>query len=280
MAPTARAKKRLAEPARRLQAGHMPLHRQLFLVLRDQIHRGALVAGAALPTEHVRCEQYGVSRITVRRALQDLSAGGLVERAHGRGSFVLAQTTGNRPVPAALTLLDGLSKAQMETSVEVVDLGLRTPPPHVAAALGSVAAGEALYVLRVRISGDEPLMLTEAWLPARFAEILTVERLERRALFKLIRDSGITLGRVVQEITAEIADPVRARLLQTHIGAAVLRVNRLVHDASGSPIQHLSIFLSPDRSRILTDVSATDLDTVATGFLAHDVPRTKGRDRL
>ena len=107
----------MAEPARRLQARHMPLYRQLLLVLRDQIHRGALVAGAALPTEHVRCEQYGVSRITVRRALQDLSSGGLVERA----------------------------------------------------------------------------------------------------LFELNQDSGVTLGRVVQEITAEIADPVRARLLQAHI---------------------------------------------------------------
>lgn len=66
----------------------VPLHRQLYLVLHDQIGRGALASGEALPTEQSLCDLFGVSRITVRRALADLSDAGLVDRRHGVGSFV------------------------------------------------------------------------------------------------------------------------------------------------------------------------------------------------
>ena len=75
------------------------LHRQLFLVLRDEITRSVFAATGALPKEEALCERFGVSRITVRRALADLAALGLVERRHGRGTFVRA--TGADRAPAA-----------------------------------------------------------------------------------------------------------------------------------------------------------------------------------
>jgi DNA-binding transcriptional MocR family regulator len=61
----------------------VPLHRQLFLVLHDEIARGVLAPGDALPTEQALCDQFGVSRITVRRALADLADQGYIERRQG-----------------------------------------------------------------------------------------------------------------------------------------------------------------------------------------------------
>src|SRR5689334_3095175 len=90
------------------------LHRQLFLVLRDQILSGVLAAKAALPKEEDLCEQFGVSRITVRRALSDLAAQGLVQRRHGLGTFVEACVQAPRPGPT-LSFLDGLRKVATET---------------------------------------------------------------------------------------------------------------------------------------------------------------------
>ena len=66
----------------------VPLHRQLFLVLHDEIARGAIPAGDPLPTEQELCDQFGVSRITVRRALADLADQGFITRRQGVGSFV------------------------------------------------------------------------------------------------------------------------------------------------------------------------------------------------
>jgi GntR family transcriptional regulator len=258
-----------------MEGGGMPLHRQLYLVLRDQISRGAIGVGQGLPTEHSLGEQFGVSRITVRRALQDLADQGYVERRHGRGTFVLDRPQTAAPSPT-LTVMDGLRKAALETKAEVLELASRKPPPSIADALGLEEGARALYVLRLRRdkSSREPLMVTEGWLPSRFADVVNKRALASRALFEILAAGGVAMGRVVQELTAEIADPIKAQLLGTSIGSAILRVNRLVFDRDGEPVEHLSLFLSPERSRILADIPAEDIDSVSSGFIAHDVPRS------
>lgn len=250
----------------------MALHRQLFLVLRDQIRRGALSPGEALPTEHELGQQFGVSRITVRRALQDLSGQGYVERRHGRGTFVCGRPPATARSPL-LTARESMRKAQLETTVEVVESGLRLPPPVIRAALG-LAGPQALYVLRVRSDTrtGEPLMITETWLPSRFSGVINREALARRAMYEILASEGADMGRMAQELTAELADPRTAGLLRTAIGAPLIRINRLIHDLDDRPIEHLSIFLSPDRSRIRMDIQSRDIDTAGSGFIAHDVP--------
>jgi GntR family transcriptional regulator len=259
-----------------LEARGMPRHRQLYLVLRDQITTGALVAGHALPSEQALGEQYDVSRITVRRALQDLSGGGFVERRHGVGTFVVEAPRSITP-PASLTMRGALRQAQLETTVEVIELEQRPAPPLVARALDEGPHAPVVYVLRVRSHDGEPLMISEAWLPVRFADHITPDALQQHALYELMEDAGVTLGRVTQELTAEIADPVRARLLQVDIGSPLLRINRVVHDISGEPVQYHTLYATPQRSRILTDVPADEIDTATTGVLAHDVERDHRR---
>src|SRR5258708_15204521 len=96
----------------------VPLHRQLFLVLHDEIDRGVLAPGDALPTEQTLCDQFGVSRITVRRALADLAEQGYIERRQGVGSFVRAHGASDADL-AGRSDLDRLPHAQFETEVEV-----------------------------------------------------------------------------------------------------------------------------------------------------------------
>jgi GntR family transcriptional regulator len=164
-----------------------------------------------------------------------------------------------------------LQQAQLETTVEVIELEHRVPPARVAQALDLDAGTTATYILRVRSNDREPLMVTEAWVPMRFSEQLTETDLRRHALYELLEQAGVVLGRVTQEVTAEIADPVRARLLRVDIGSALLRIDRVVYDVGTDPVQLLTLYATPERSRILTDVPAADIDTAATGVLAHDV---------
>ncbi len=257
-----------------LVADGMSLHRQLYLVLRDQIVRGSVPVGKPLPSEQALCELYDVSRITVRRALQDLSNDGYVVRRHGLGTFVTEQP--NAPSRQPQTFRSGLKDAQLETTVEVIDLDHRAPPVAIGQALGIEATGTAVYVLRVRSRLGQPVMVTEAWLPMRFAEHLTKAALDRFALYELLERSGVQLGRLSQEVTAAICDPVRARLLDVDIGSPLLRIDRLLHDLEGDPVHHLTIFASSERSRLITEVAACDIDTATTGILAHDVAPTPG----
>src|ERR1700735_1294906 len=98
----------------------VPLHRQLYLVLHDEIARGALAPGDALPTEQALCDQFGVSRITVRRALADLAAQGHIARRAGVGSFVSRRAVTDA-VAATGSYMDGLRQAQFQTSIDVVE---------------------------------------------------------------------------------------------------------------------------------------------------------------
>jgi GntR family transcriptional regulator len=249
----------------------VPLHRQLFLVLHDEIDRGVLAPGDALPTEQTLCDQFGVSRITVRRALADLADRGYIERRHGVGSFVRERAPADLPV-AGGSYMDGLRQAQFETEVDVLELGSRRPPRPVADALET--SGELLHIVRVRRQRrtGEPLMVTEAWLPNQLADKLTESALRREPLYELLSDVGIVVERMRHEITAEIAGPRHARLLDTAIGAALLRVNRLAFVA-GRPHHYLSILLSPSRSRVLMSQSAVELETGDGLAIAHDVRR-------
>lgn len=251
----------------------VPLHRQLFLVLHDEIDRGVIAPGEALPTEQTLCDQFGVSRITVRRALADLAEQGYIERRHGVGSFVRQHDPAD--VPAGRSYLQELRQTQFETEAEVVELGMRAPARVIAETLGRT--GELLHIVRVRRQRrtGEPLMVTDAWLPPDLAPVLTEAALRRAPLYELLSDSGITLDGVRHEITAEIAGPRNARLLDMPIGAALLRVNRLVY-AADAPHHYLSALLSPSRSRVLLSQTADEIQTGDGLRIAHDVGGQSG----
>ena len=115
-------------------------------------------------------------------------------------------------------------------------------------------------------------MVTEAWLPTDLADTLTTSALRRTPLYELLATAGVVVGRMQHEITAEIAGPRNARLLNTAIGSALLRVNRLAF-VDGSPHHYVSILLSPNRSRVLMSQTATELQTGDGLAIAHDVRR-------
>lgn len=108
------------------------------------------------------------------------------------------------------------------------------------------------------------------------APFVTATSLQRQALYRIMQGAGIATGRVVQELSAESADPLCAQLLDTEIGSPLIRVSRLIHDADEVPMQYARLALSPEHSRILMDIPAHDIDTATTGFIAHDVQRPSG----
>jgi GntR family transcriptional regulator len=249
----------------------VPLHRQLFLVLHDEIARGALAPGDPLPTEQVLCEQFRVSRVTVRRALASLAEQGYIERRQGVGTFV-RQYNPSISATGSGSYMDGLRQAQFQTAAEVVEFDCRVPPRTVARHVPF--AGDALHILRRRRERRtaEPLIVTEVWLPIEFADILNEKSLVRTPLYAVFADAGVTIDRVEHAITAEIAGPRMAWLLDIAIGSPVLRVDRIAYTAE-SAHHFLTSFLSPSRSRILFSLLVDDLESADRIVIAHDVRR-------
>jgi GntR family transcriptional regulator len=165
--------------------------------------------------------------------------------------------------------MDELRQTEFETQVDVIELDVRHAPKAVAGELGRE---RALHVLRLRRERrtSEPLMITEAWLPEELSHTVTEGALSRAPLYRLLADAGVELDGVQHEITAEIAGPRSARLLNTAIGSALVRVNRLAL-ANGEPHHYLSILLSANRSRVVLTQSAAELEAGEGMSIAHDV---------
>lgn len=254
----------------------VPLYRQLFLVLHDEIARGAIAAGDPLPTEQELCDQFGVSRITVRRALADLAEQGYITRRQGVGSFVRNHDP-SRGRSDRRSYVDELAQTQFETKTDVLEFDLRDAPQSISDQV--TFGGAALHILRVRRERrtGEPLLVTEAWLPGRLAEVVSREMLTHRPLYRLLTDAGVILERMQHEFTAEIAGPRNAQLLDTAIGAALLRVNRLAFSPNGRAHHFLSVLLSPSRSRILFNQTADELETGENMAITHDVRPRRAR---
>lgn len=246
------------------------LHRQLFIVLRDEITRGVYAVTGALPNEEALGDRFGVSRITVRRALADLVTLGLVERRHGLGTFVKASPHTARETPN-LSFIDALHQVATETQVQVLQVERVAPLPDVAAVL-QLAPGElALHAYRLRSVAGVPVMMTEAWVPGFVGKRVTAARLRKRALYEVLQEEGVQFGRVVQEFSAQAASPDVARFLKVEIGSPLLKLVRLMHDVEARPVQHLTALLPPDRSRMLMEIPGDKVNTLHAGQVVHDV---------
>ena len=246
------------------------LHRQIFVVLRERIVTGRYAAGSVLPREEDLCEHFGVSRITARRALADLEAQGFVQRRQGLGTFVRPDLPVVRPA-ATLGFVDALHKTATETKVEVLSVGVESVPASIGALLQLAPDEQALHALRLRKTGEVTLMVSDAWVPERYGKTLTASRLKKQALYEILMSQGVEFGRVIQEVTAVAADPTFARWLNTDVGMPLLKVTRIVYDASREPVQHLTLTVSPEHSRIVTDMSVDRINALSTGQIVHDV---------
>lgn len=248
----------------------LPLHQQLFLVIKEQIQRGLYASGTAIPNEAQLCELFDVSRITVRRAISDLERLGLVEKKWGKGTYVCEALPAQRPV-ATLGFLENLRYQAENTSVQVLRFEPKAQAPAVVALQLQLQPGDlAHHSVRLRSVGDQGVMVSEAWLPEAVAKGITKAKLQKKALYLCLMDNGIEFGRVVQEITATPAHPSYSQLLGTSAGAPLLRVTRLMYDKAQQPILHLTIHVSSERSRMLMDIDVGSINTLGAGQISHD----------
>ncbi len=246
------------------------LHRQIYLVLRDEIIRGAF-PDQVLPKEEALGARFGVSRITVRRALSDLVQQGLVETRHGKGTFIRPEGVPLLRGRPSLGLIDGLRETAAATEVRVLKVERSIAPTDVAAFLDIGADDHTVHALRLRSIDGLPVMITDAWIPAQLGDAVTEASLQTHALYEILLDQGVKFGRAVQEITAAVCDPDCAALLQTEVGMPVLKIVRVIHDPQDRPIQYITVTLTPERSRILMDFPGEAVNTLRAGKLVHEV---------
>lgn len=256
----------------KLSAKGTALHRQLYVLLKEQITSGRYRLGDLLPTQEALCRQFSISRITVRRALSELVDEGLVRNRQGVGAFVAADLAKTRQGPD-FSFIGDMRRTLKETTMQILLLEVRRCPPQIADYLRVGDDEQALHLVRTRSHGGKTVTLLDGWVPLRFAKAVTARNLKTRSLHELIAGSFERLGRVAQEVTAALADPAVAQALDIEINSATLKINRLVHNRDGEPVHYVTVWTTPLRTRLVMEVGADDIDGYNVGRLLHDVRR-------
>ncbi|SOD93354.1 GntR family transcriptional regulator [Caenispirillum bisanense] len=223
-----------------------PKHHQVYLVLRQQILEGLYDDTTALPNEMQLCDQFDVSRITIRKAMERLEREGLVERHRGRGTFPRPGFR-DSPVQASISgSIENLIAMGLKTEVRVESLVYVAAPPDVAAALDLAPGTLVQKVVRVRSHQGRPFSHLTTWVPEDLGRTFDRHDLTSQPLLRLLERAGARIDRAEQAITAKLAAPDVARLLETDPGEALLCIRRVVWDKTGRRVEYITGLYRPD----------------------------------
>jgi GntR family transcriptional regulator len=234
-------------------------YHQVYLVLHEQLRDGKFAAG--LPAEKVLMQQFGVARVTVRKALERLSLEGLIRREPGRGTRPVsiatpAQTQAPDSARPVSGLLGNIVTMTLGTSVKVLRVEKIVAPSDIAIALKLAPdQQEVQKAIRVRSTKHSPISLITTYVPQAIAKHFGKKELSRKPILLLIEEAGVKVGRAEQNISACLADTQVAKHLQVEVGSALLAVRRLVFDVNDHPIQWLYGLYRPDRYEYVMQLS-------------------------
>lgn len=253
-------------------------YHQIYLVLREQLEEGRFVHG--LPGELELTKQFGVGRVTVRRALEQLVDEGLIVREAGRGTRPTTRAEQGRHPPAQAPvehsgsrlngLLENLVQVSRSTSVKVLDWRIIQASPDMAQALQVPEGTKLRKAVRRRSASAGPVSLITTYVPDELVRGYGRKELAVKPMLQLLEESGIVPGRARQTISARQADAQVATELQVAVGTALLQVRRLVYDTQDRPVQLLHGLYRPDRYEYqmeLSQVGAIDARIVAKEIL-------------
>ncbi|MEU5765326.1 GntR family transcriptional regulator [Streptomyces asoensis] len=217
------------------RASPVPLYYQLAQQLESAIEHGALAPGNLLGNEIDLSTRLGLSRPTVRQAIQSLVDKGLLVRRRGVGTQVVHSQV-KRPLELS-SLYDDLETAGQGPTTHVLRNERVPASADVAAALGVAEGGEVTVLERLRATHGQPVAFLCNYLPTDLLDLGT-ERLESTGLYRLLRAAGITLHSARQTIGARSATAEEAALLAEKAGAALLTMQRTAYDDTGRPVEY------------------------------------------
>jgi GntR family transcriptional regulator len=212
-----------------------PLYLQLKKSIEEAVKSGLIGPGDALPSERDIAARADVSRVTVRKAVQDLVKGGVLVQRHGSGTYVAAHVERVEQSLSRLTsFTEDMARRGMSVQSQWLERGLFAPSPNEMMALGLSANERVARIERLRIANGTPLAIERASLSAA---VLFEPASADASLYSTLERGGNRPVRAVQRISAASLGEADARLLQVPAGSAGLNIERISYLASGKVIE-------------------------------------------
>ena len=225
----------------------LPLYHQLKKVIEEHIDSQEWLPGMRLPSERELCDQFQVSRITVRQAITELVNAGRLNRHQGIGTFVASPR-----IEQNLTHLVGFTQDMQargkRPGSRIIEQKALPAPPHIARAL-QIQSGDSMVMLkRLRLTDGEPMAIEIAYLPGSICDGLAEEDMHDRSLYKLLMTKyHVFPSRAEQQLQAIACPAPEAQLLGIAKGSPVLHIYRLSFSPEGRPVEYTESYYRGDR---------------------------------
>ena len=238
-------------PARTITDGPVPKHAQLHDIL-EELCRTTLKPGDTLPGERLLEETYGVSRITVRRAIGDLVAAGKLRRIRGKGTFVAPNPLVSRLHLASFS--DEMGAQDVTASSKILTSGRSSAPEDAAIFFDTPANAEHIHLRRLRLGDGEPYSIDDGWYNSTFAPSLLENDIYNSVYAILDSVFDVPITDADQTVSAISANADTAPLLDVPVGTPLLHIVR--YSRSGDrPVEWCSSVYRTDRYRLTTRVA-------------------------
>ncbi len=184
----------------------VPLYAQIVEQLKQDIESGVYSKDGRLPTEAELSAEYGVSRITIRRAVEELVNQSLVEKRQGKGTFICAPKL-TRQLDGPMSFTEMCAANGLKARAKLLDAGISSPSSlDVREALGLKEGEPAVRIRRLRYAGDRPLVLEDNFYPLEYSYLLSID-LENDSIYRYLQqEKGIELRRTTMRLSIVRAD--------------------------------------------------------------------------
>lgn len=232
----------MSSPLRRTAVQRQPKYLRIHADLQDRITSGGWPVGSPLPAQRELAEEFGVSVMTLRQALQLLTDDGLIEARHGSGTYVAARYAYD--VGHLRSFASDLAAQGAEIATRVLAAETVTPPEEVDARLGG--PGLALLLRRLRLVGGRPIIVQTSYLPVPLPGAagprgqepggIDPRDLGRRGLYTVLAERGLAVARASETISPAVLGPRDARDLDRPEASPALLSHRVSFTAAGVPV--------------------------------------------
>ena len=230
----------------------IPLYFQLQENLRDKIENGRWKPGEHLPSEKELCEEYNVSRITVRNALSRLSMDGLIERSAGKGTIVARPKVREIILGTLTSSYASVTEGTNRITTKVLESEVVEPLEHIRKVLKLKNGEKVNKLLRIRTVNDVTLFWTRAYVPCKICPNFLKSDFENRSFFEILKnDFGLIPDRSVRTIETELATSRDINYLGMKAGTPLAVVTSVCYMKDGTPLEYSRSHYRGDRTKYL-----------------------------
>ncbi len=237
------------------RGGPTPIFAQIRTRLEAAISEGALAPHQRIPSERELSEQFGVSRMTVRQALDGLTADQLLYSLPGRGTFVADQRVIQQPLRHLSSFTDEMRARGLRPSSRLIQSSIIRATFELARLFGLSPNEGICVVTRLRLADDEPIGTEQVHIPARYVPGLLDRDLANQSLYQVLREAyGLVLVSGRQVIHADMPSPDEQELLGMDRPRPILRIARETHDEQDRVVEYVRGVYRGDRYHLTVEL--------------------------